>query len=139
MISRWNSFFIFCFVIHALVFAFFPKKHLRDRLPYALITQKLNLDQPASQAESSDQQALLSMLLWQLVSLAEDFSGVEQPNFHLRRNNFYRYSASFIARSLAKLPCLLRIPKAEKPSAEYANHLVLLPEYYSFLFRLTPF
>jgi hypothetical protein len=139
MISRWNSFFIFCFVIHALVFAFFPKKHVRDRLPHALITQNLDLGQPAGQAESSDQEALLSLLLWQLVSLGEDFSGVEQPNFHVRLNRFYRYSAAFIARTLARLPFVQRIEKAEKPSAEYANFLVLLPEYYSFLFRLTPF
>lgn len=139
MISRWNSFFIFCFVVHALVFAFFPKKHLRDRLPDALITQKLDIDPQASLPESSDQEALLSLLLWQLVSLGEDFSSIEQSNFHLRLNRFYRYSASFIARSLAKLPGLQRIPKTEEPSAEYANHLVLLPDYYSFLFRLTPF
>jgi hypothetical protein len=140
MISRWNSFFIFCFVIHALVFAFFPKKHLRDRLPYALITQNLNLDvlQQPRHEETSDQ-ALLSLLLWQLASLGEDFSGVEQPNFHLRLNRFYRYSAGFVARTLARLPTIQRIKQSEEATAEYANFLVLLPDYYSFLFRLTPF
>lgn len=138
MISRWNSFFIFCFVIHALVFAFFPKKHIRDRLPYALITQHLDINPQAGQEETQDQ-ALLTLLLWQVVSLAEDFSGIDQPNFHLRLNRFYRYSASFIARSLARLPQVQRIEKAEQARGEYAQLVALLPRYYSFLFRLTPF
>lgn len=136
--SRWNSFFIFCFVIHALVFAFFPKKHIRDRLPYALITQHLEISPEAPQQDMRDE-ALLTLLLWQVVSLAEDFSGIDQPNFHLRLNRFYRYSASFIARSLARLPLVQRIAKTELARGEYAQLVALLPRYYSFLFRLTPF
>jgi hypothetical protein len=138
MMSRWNSFFIFCFVIHALVFAFFPKKHTRERLPHALITQNLGVVLEAPQAGIPDQ-ALLRLLLWQIVSLAEDFSKTDQPNFHLRLNRFYRYSASFIARYLAKLPRIQQIERTQKPGGEYAASLALLPKYYSFLFRLTPF
>lgn len=136
--SRWNSFFIFCFVIHALVFAFFPKKHIRDRLPYALITQHLEISPETGQQQMEDQ-ALLTLLLWQVVSLAEDFSGIDQPNFHLRLNRFYRYSASFIARSLTRLPLVQRIAQTEQARGEYAQRVALLPRYYSFLFRLTPF
>ncbi|MGV3503700.1 MAG: hypothetical protein ACO1O1_08320 [Adhaeribacter sp.] len=84
-------------------------------------------------------EALLTLLLWQVVSLAEDFSSIDQPNFHLRLNRFYRYSASFIARSLARLPLVQRIEKTEQAVGEYAQLAALLPRYYSFLFRLTPF
>lgn len=136
--SRWNSFFIFCFVIHALVFAFFPKKHARERLPHALITQNLSIQPEAPQAGLPDQ-ALLQLLLWQLVSLAEDFSGIDQPNFHLRLNRFYRYSASFVARFLTRLPAMQWIARTQEPGGIYARLPVLLPGYYSFLFRLTPF
>lgn len=138
MISKWNTFFIFCFAVHALVFAFFPKKHFQERLPNALITRNLDLSTEATQTGDTDQ-ALLDLLLWQIVSLAEDFSGVEQPNFHLRLNRFYRYSAFFIARYLTRLPYVQSIAGSPRLSGEYATSLALLPEYYSFLFRLTPF
>ena len=135
MIRSWNFFFVFCFLIHMLVFAFYPRKHVFDRLSGAIIIEVLQ-EKPA---QSNSDENLWGNLLLEVIALSEDFSGVEQPNFHLRPHRVIRYSFSEFIRVIKLVYLNQWVEKEEKPTGEYSNLVPLLPKYYSFLFRLKPF
>lgn len=138
MIRSWSCFFVFCFFIHILIFSFFPRKHASDRLQNAIIHEVLNSQAPPSATEWAGTD-LWQILLWEVMELSEDFSGIEQPNFHMRPHRVMRYSFSVVARVLKLVYLNQWLIPEPKPSREYLNFNLLLPRYYSFLFRLTPF
>ncbi len=138
MVRKWASFFLFCFLIHTLVFAFFPRKHLADRLPYALINETLTEDIEEEEILEEPEYFAQHILL-EIMDLSEEFSDMGQSNFHLKPNRFYSSLALGVYFFLKAHYFLFQESQEEKPSPTYSGILNLLPEYYSFLFRLTPF
>ncbi|KAA5549487.1 hypothetical protein [Adhaeribacter rhizoryzae] len=121
-----------------LVFSFFPRKHVFDRLQDAIINEVLKDNAEATAATQAEEE-LIEVLLWEVMELSENFSGIEQPNFHLRPHRVMRYSFSVLAKVIKLVYFNQWVEPEQKPSGEYSNFIPLLPEYYSFLFRLTPF
>ena len=137
MNRSWSFFFVFCFLVHMLVFSFFPRKHVFDRLQHAIINEVLKDNAEPSAAAHAEE--VFEVLLWEVMELSENFSSIEQPNFHLRPHRVMRYSFAVLARVFELVYLNQWIETEQKPTGEYSNLIRLLPEYYSFLFRLTPF
>ncbi|QMU29681.1 hypothetical protein [Adhaeribacter radiodurans] len=121
--------------------AFFPRKHQVDRLPYAQITEYFKQETQANKnATKCHRVDLFQDLLFEIIELSQEFSDLGQSNFHLLLNHIYKNVGRFLPKVQVKLAFIsITVFTSEKPAGIYARCASLLPDYYTFLFRLTPF
>ncbi|MDQ3291589.1 MAG: hypothetical protein M3Q05_09900 [Bacteroidota bacterium] len=112
-----------------------------DRLPHAQINEFFSKSTESTPSNACrNQAALIQDILFEIIELSQEFSDLGQPNFHLLLNHFYKNFSRYISKVQIKLALpLIRVTTSEKPEGIYARCNALLPDYYSFLFRLTPF
>lgn len=132
--------FIFCFLIHTLFSAYSPKQHQVDRLPHALAKEVPRQNAEPNKSDTGCHHlGLIQDLFFGIIEVSQECSHLGQSSFHFLIH-FYKHLGRFLPKAQVKLAFnALSIHSSEKPTGIYASCASLLPRYYTFLFRLTPF